>query len=62
MAEWKRTDRLLYTLEQIGWRKGEPVEQNRLMIRVEGGPNATNEELDDLMWRLDKFLSAEANP
>jgi hypothetical protein len=58
--EWHRSGNLLYTLEQVGWRKGEPVEQNRLTVRVDGGPNATKEEIDALTDRLAAFLALPA--
>lgn len=58
--QWNRAGSLLYTLEQVGWRKGEPVEQNRLMVRVDGGPNATPEETDALTARLHDFLAGRA--
>jgi len=35
-TEWLRDGDLIYTLKQDGWRKGDPVMQNDVMIRVEG--------------------------
>jgi len=62
MAEWKRSGNLLYTLEQIGWRRGEPVEQNRLMVRVDGGPNTPPEEVAALTAHLEALLGQNPVP
>jgi hypothetical protein len=43
---WLRADRLLYTLEQDGWRRGEPVMRNRLMVRVEADVRSAEAERD----------------
>lgn len=55
--KWLRAGDLLYTLEQVGWRKGQPVEQNRLMVRIDGGPNATPAEKEALVQRVLAALS-----
>lgn len=57
-ATWLRAGYLLYTLEQIGWRKGKPVEQNRLMVQISGGPNATAAEVEGLLQRVLSALSS----
>jgi hypothetical protein len=56
-GQWLRSGNLLYTLEQVGWRRGEPIEQNRLMVRVEGGPNASADEVSGLASRLLALLT-----
>jgi hypothetical protein len=53
---WHRDGSLLYTLEQTGWRRGEPVMQNRLMVTVSGGPNTPKAEVDALAAHLMKVL------
>lgn len=44
---WLREGRLIYTLEQDGWRRGAPVMVNRFMVTVSGGhPRPADAELD----------------
>lgn len=59
-TEWLRDGNLLYTLEQTGWRKGEPVLENRLMIRVDRGRHASQEEVEALTSRLLAALALKA--
>jgi hypothetical protein len=58
MDDWHRSDNagsiLLYTLKQDGWRKGEPVMVNDIMIRIENANGSTN----DLAALSDAILSA----
>lgn len=42
-GEWLRAGNLLYTLRQNGWRKGEPVMVNDLMIQVEAAPGSESD-------------------
>lgn len=58
LPEWHRYENpwsiLLYTLKQDGWRKGEPVMVNDLMIRIENAPGSNH----DLGLIADKLLAA----
>lgn len=54
-AQWLRADSgssvLLYTLKQIGWRKGQPEMCNDLMIRIENA-NRSNNDLNPIAERV----------
>lgn len=60
--EWHRSDgsmsTLLYTLRQDGWRKGEPVMFNDVMVRIEKSPKSET----DLEPIITCILSALITP
>jgi hypothetical protein len=59
-GEWIRAGNLLYTLEQVGWRRSGPVERNKYMVRVEGGPGALPDDVAAIADRLQDFLNGTA--
>ena len=56
-SQYERGGALLYTLRQEGWRKGEPIMVNDLMIKVEPDHNSTT-DCQPLISKLMTFLNS----
>lgn len=56
---WKRDGGFVYSLTQTGWRRGEPVMENAMTIRVEAGKLATQADAEKLAERICQFLNAD---
>lgn len=61
--EWHRADgsmsTLLYTLRQDGWRKGEPVMVNDVMVRIEKSPKSET-DLEPIIASILSTLKGDA--
>lgn len=61
-SEWHRVDRpgtgsvLLYTLREEGWRRGEPVMVNDVMINIDRGSGSTT-DIEPIVQRIRSALS-----
>lgn len=60
-GEWHRVDRsadsvLLYTLREEGWRRGEPVMVNDVMINIDRGSGSST-DIEPIVQRIRSALS-----
>jgi len=55
---WLVSGTLVYRLNQIGWRKGEPVMANQYAINVQAQHNGNEADAEDLARKVAGYLNS----